>query len=89
MLKGGRGGHNFKRENFLVFELDGKSAGKTPALQILNSGGLEEIDTLFAGPSVVIIFGGAVGQTDGFVEGTLGEDAVDARQTGKRIPVNI
>ena len=55
---------------------------------ILNSGGLEEIDTLFAGPSVVIIFGGAIGQADGFVEGLLGEDAVDTGQSGERIPVN-
>ena len=55
---------------------------------ILNSGGLEEIDTFFAGPSVVIIFGGAIGQTDGFVEGLLGEDAVDTGQSGKRIPID-
>lgn len=56
---------------------------------ILNSGGLEEIDTLFARPSVVIIFGGTIGQADALVECLLGEDAVDAGQAGKRIPVNV
>ena len=49
---------------------------------------LEEIDTLFAGPGVVIIFGGAIGEAHALVQRSLGEDTVDPRQTGKRVPVN-
>ncbi len=50
---------------------------------------LEEIDTLFAGPGVVIIFGGAIGEAHALVQRSLGEDTVDPRQTGKRVPENI
>src|SRR5580704_3241462 len=56
---------------------------------ILNSRGLEEIDTLLARPSVVVVFGRAVGETNVIIEDSLREESIHTRQPRNRVPVNL